>query len=274
MESSRAFVRTDADLVADKLTPFLLDALARAAADPTGTPLHASKTDPGLFPSTAAAKPAAHKGVTEGYFQVVRTDLKGKQSRDLYAATEKGLNFLIDHASPKQVLEDFVRVLEERHGEVSDLLAAASRMADSLDGLKAVVAAMLPKVESASLPSPLAGEGLLTEPLTTTELSELVLTRLRDWGDSASVSRDCPLPELFGSLSTLEPSPTVGQFHDALRQLHAADRVYLHPWTGPLYALPEPPLALLVGHEIAFYASLREAGVRDQGSGVRQDLRS
>jgi len=65
------------------------------------------------------------------------------------------------------------------------------------------------------------------------------------------------LPELYGSLSTLEPSPTVGQFHDALRQLHAADRVYLHPWTGPLYALPEPPLALLVGHEVAYYASVR-----------------
>ncbi len=98
---------------------------------------------------------------------------------------------------------------------------------------------------------------MLLDPLTTTELSELLLTRLGDWGSSAGVARDCPLPDLFGSLSTLEPSPTVGQFHDALRQLHADGRVYLHPWTGPLYALPEPPLALLVGHEIAFYASLR-----------------
>ena len=69
--------------------------------------------------------------------------------------------------------------------------------------------------------------------------------------------RDCPLAELFRSLSTLEPAPTVGLFHDALRRLHADARIYLHPWTGPLYALPEPAVALLVGHEIAYYASLR-----------------
>jgi hypothetical protein len=71
------------------------------------------------------------------------------------------------------------------------------------------------------------------------------------------VPRDCPLAELFASLSTLDPAPTVGQFHDALRQLHSESRIYLHPWTGPLYALPEPAVALLVGHEVAFYASLR-----------------
>ena len=48
-------------------------------------------------------------------------------------------------------------------------------------------------------------------------------------------------------------------------------QVYLHPWTGPLYALPEPAFALLVGHEVAYYAvhSLTASGaegrrVRDQ----------
>jgi len=29
------------------------------------------------------------------------------------------------------------------------------------------------------------------------------------------------------------------------------------PWTGPLYDLPEPHFALLVGHEVAYYASSR-----------------
>ena len=43
----------------------------------------------------------------------------------------------------------------------------------------------------------------------------------------------------------------------ALRRLHAEERIYLHPWTGPLCELPQPPLALLVGHEIAYYASAR-----------------
>ena len=45
---------------------------------------------------------------------------------------------------------------------------------------------------------------------------------------------------------------------DGLRKLHQQEQIYLHPWTGPLYDLPEPALALLVGHEVAYYASRRE----------------
>src|SRR5437868_15502454 len=41
--------------MADKATQLLLEALRRAVADPTGLPLYASKTAPGLFPATAAA---------------------------------------------------------------------------------------------------------------------------------------------------------------------------------------------------------------------------
>jgi hypothetical protein len=39
--------------------------------------------------------------------------------------------------------------------------------------------------------------------------------------------------------------------------LHDREQVYLHPWTGPLYAMPEPAFALLIGHEVAYYANLR-----------------
>ena len=63
---------------------------------------------------------------------------------------------------------------------------------------------------------------------------------------------------------------SVGLFHDALRQLHDDHQLYLHPWTGPLYALPEPAFALLVGHEVAYYASQR----RSQESGVRSQERA
>ena len=56
-------------------------------------------------------------------------------------------------------------------------------------------------------------------------------------------------------LTVLDPPPTIGAFHDCLRQLHADGSIYLHPWTGPLYALPEPAYALLVGHGVAYYAS-------------------
>ena len=83
------------------------------------------------------------------------------------------------------------------------------------------------------------------------DLAAAVLARLSDWAASANAGEDCPLPELFRSLTTREPPPTIGEFHDCLRKLHADGSVNLHPWTGPLYALPEPAYALLVGHGVA-----------------------
>lgn len=140
--------------MADKLTPLILDALARAVATPDGAPLFASKSSPGLFPAVAAAKPAAHKCIQEGLIRMVRTDGQGKQLREYYAGTPSGLKFLVEQSSPKQVLDDFVRLLEERRNEVADLLATAGRMAAGIEGMKAAVAAVLPKVESDRFPSP------------------------------------------------------------------------------------------------------------------------
>ncbi len=216
------------------------------------------------------------------------TDPKGKTPRKLYALTEPGWEFLLAQVNPKQVLEDFVRVLEARQGEVGELLDTARRMADSLQGLKDAVSRVLPSVSVGRIPQPnsrpelsstLPGEGvgggfvldltprppslrgtggdmvaLLDSPLQT-ELAPMILARLADW--SGAAGEDCPLPELYRSLSLLDSPPTIGEFHDCLRQLHADGAVYLHPWTGPLYALPEPAYALLVGHDIAYYASPR-----------------
>lgn len=272
--------------MADKLTALIVDALTRAAAEAAGVPLFGTKSDPGLFPATAAAKPAAQKALDDGLLEVVRTENKGKQAREFAAATEKGLRFLLDQVSPKQVLEDFVRVLEKREGQVTELLEAANRMADSLDGLKAAVAVVLPRVQAGRVKSeanvpdffpergaakrpidePLfvpapqrGGVAVLEAPVAVAadDLAEAVLARLCDWAASAAVGQDCPLPELYRSLSTREVPPTIGQFHDCLRRLHESHRVYLHPWTGPLYALPEPAYALLAGHNVAYYASAR-----------------
>ena len=145
--------------MADKLTPLILDALARAVADPHGSPLFASKSAHGLFPAVAAAKPAAHKCLQEGLIRVVRTDGQGKQLREYYAGTPSGLKFLVEQSSPRQVLDDFVRLLEERRDEVAELLAAAERMAAGIDGMKAAVAAVLPRVDADRSPSPAGGEG-------------------------------------------------------------------------------------------------------------------
>ncbi len=81
------------------------------------------------------------------------------------------------------------------------------------------------------------------------------------------------MPELYRQAQGRLPRLTIGQFHDVLRRLYNEGQVYLHPWTGPLYDLPEPPQALLVGHEVAYYASLRpettqKSEIRSQRSEV------
>ena len=86
---------------------------------------------------------------------------------------------------------------------------------------------------------------------------QAIREQLAVWHDADALS-DCPLPELYRRLRSDSPRLTIGQFHDRLRRMHQDEQIYLHPWTGPLYALPEPAYALLVGHEIAYYASLRE----------------
>lgn len=276
--------------MADKLTQQVLDALTRVAAEPNGLPLYAGKTDPGLFPNVAGAKPAAQKCLADDLVRVVGTDAQGRSPRDRYALTEKGWEYLLAAVNPKQVLEDFVRVLEARQGEVSELLKTARRMADGLQGLRDAVSRVLPSVTAARLPAPPdrtargeaavygdhagagapsapapaspglspallrggGGEGLLLEPPPAPDLAPAVLAYLADHTGPT----DCALPELYRALA-LTDALTIGAFHDCLRALHADGAVSLPQWTGPLYALPEPQYALLIGHGIAYYASLR-----------------
>lgn len=88
-------------------------------------------------------------------------------------------------------------------------------------------------------------------------LAHLALDYLMRWQGSGFLD-DCPLPELHRCLQQAGAPVSIGRFHDLLRELHAQEEIYLHPWTGPLHDLPEPALALMVGHEIAYYASLRK----------------
>jgi hypothetical protein len=249
--------------VADKLTQQLVDGLSRAAAEPAGLPLFAYKSDPGLFPTTAKA--AAQKCVADRLLRVVRIDERGKQPRELYGLTEAGWDYLLAAVNPRQVLEDFVRVLEQRQGEVGELLGTARVMAESLQGLKDAVARVLPQV--------VVNRIATSKP---PDLCERILDELTGWSASANAGEDCPLPQLYRGLCASGPQPSLGEFHDALRKIHAAGAIYLHPWTGPLYELPDPACALLVGHGVAYYASARSpVGARysrEAASGVALEV--
>ena len=268
--------------MADKANQLILTALSRAAAAPAGAPLHGSKTVAGLFPTNAAGKQAAQRCQEDGYLCLVCTDempatddgggaitlVKKKAAKaPLCTITDKGLAYLLSQVSPRQVLEDFVRALETRRQQSDELLDLAQRMRHSLDALKTNVEKVLQQVHQTegsaergglkALFANFLGDSDVSRPVPSASacgaaIHDAVLAELTRWQDSGA-SEDCPLPHLYRQVS----APSIGEFHDALRQLHDREKIYLHPWTGPLYDIPEPPYALLIGHEIAYYASIR-----------------
>jgi hypothetical protein len=237
--------------LADKSTRLLLDALARAVAAPAGLLLFRAKTSPGLFPPTAAARAAARRAKDDGFLHVL-DDGGGKPAREVCAITDKGRSWLLHQASPRQVLEDFVRVLEERQRQADELVAAARQSAASVESLKATVEQLRPLIDRPSANGEIHHIAPAVRP-PDASIRDDILANLQQW--HAASPGDCPLPELYRRLKDAHATLTVGAFHDGLRELHARGRIYLHPWTGPLYDLPEPPFALLTGHEIAYYAS-------------------
>jgi hypothetical protein len=249
-ERPAIFARTDAD-VADPIDSLMVSALACAAAEPRGKPLLSGKSGEGFFPATAAGKTAARRACDAGWFAF---GSDGKTA----VITAQGLDQLIARQNPKPILDDFVRVLEAREKQVTHVLTTCREMVDQLAALRRVVEAVLPKVTvqrtvtNRAFPVAETWEsprGVQTA--VRVGVTESILSQLSSY--AATVGEDCPLPLLFRDL----PEPTtVGGFHDALRTLHAQGRIRLHPWTGPLYQLPEPGLSLLVGHEVAYYASL------------------
>jgi hypothetical protein len=171
------------------------------------------------------------------------------------------MQFLVRQGSPRQVLEDLVRVLEDRQAAVARLGDSVARMADGLQAVRTVVENVLPRLNGHPATNGVPMNGVVTPsrpPVSaaTDALIADVKARLAEWHAAAGASHDCPLPDLYRKLESAE-RVSVGLFHDALRQLHDDHQIYLHPWTGPLYALPEPAFALLVGHEVAYYASIR-----------------
>ncbi len=230
-----------------------------------------SKSEPGLFPPTSRAKSAAEHCKDEGFLRVVRKEAKGKLDREICVLTDKGRHFLIRQSNPREVLEDFVRVLEQRHADVETLAGNVREMQRSLDGIRSAVEQILPRLVAGGGAGQngtnhdgvnMNGIAVLNSPQPPTRstasdgLMADVREKLAEWHAAAGASEDCPLPELYRRLEKAG-SVSIGQFHDCVRRLHDEQIIYLHPWTGPLYALPEPAFALLVGHEIGYYASIR-----------------
>ncbi len=250
--------------MADKTLQLALEGLARAVAEPAGRPLHGNKNQPGLFATTGVARQAAQHCKDAGYLQVLRTETKGKTTAELCAITEKGIAYLVEQVSPKSVLEQFVRAVEARGQQVGELLNAVHKCRQTFDALQTQVAKVLAHVQPSATPGYAAsvitsnGTRAVELPAATAVSSwkAEAVSHLAQWRDHRP-NEDCPLPELYRQIIRSAAHLSVGQFHDGLRQLHDEGRIYLHPWTGPLYEVPEPAYAMLIGHAVSYYASLK-----------------
>jgi hypothetical protein len=229
--------------LADKSSQLVLEALSRAALDPDGLPLFGQKAAPGLFAGGTLARNVAQRCKDQDLLRVVRTETRGKSVREVVTITPKGLDHLLNERQPRQVLEDLVRAVEARKQQLGDWIASARQTQASFDALRKVVGTVLERIATPAAPA--------------LDCGPAIAQTLKTWA-AGNAAEDCPLPHVFRELRTTHPTLTIGTFHDELRRLHQEQRLWLHPWTGPLYDLPEPPLALLVGHEIAYYASARD----------------
>lgn len=151
---------------------------------------------------------------------------------------------LLSESSPADAIRQLAAAVAAHEAEAAALSSSACRLQTSLDALRRVAESALARltpvaVARQSEPEP----GWLAH----------VCRHVEDRAGAAA--GDCPLPELFALARGVEPDLSVGRFHDGLRRLHAAARIGLQPWTGPLSELPEPDLAFLVGHQVAYYAS-------------------
>lgn len=236
--------------LADISHALIFEALTRAAAAPDGVPLLASRSATGLFAGSAAGKIAARRSLDEGLLCVLRSDVKGKTRHEVCGITEKGFAFLLYHADPRPVLQSFVEALQGRAEVLEKIQKDVRRTQQDFDTLRTNAARVLQRLEHQAEGSHRNGHD--------SPLPRAICDELARWHEAGPLG-DCPLPELFRKLRATAPLVTIGTFHDQLRHLHQAQQIYLHPWTGPLYELPEPALALLIGHEIAYYASLRQS---------------
>ena len=237
--------------MADKTTQLVLDALGHAAAEPAGLPLYASKGFSGLFTANAGGKQAAQCAKDDGLLRVLRTEPRGKTTHEILRPHRERPGPFAEpgqsQGRPRRPRPCSGRPPDPGRRVGGPGTASPDQLRRLADYRGARLTASAKTGRSASPAH--SGNGCDAWLSGTTAY-------LSQW-QASGASEDCPLPDLYRQAKKLVPHLSIGHFHDGLRRLHDQEHIYLHPWTGPLYDIPEPPYALLIGHEIAYYASVR-----------------
>lgn len=198
----------------------------------------------GLFPLSASGKLAAKYCFEMRLLKVVEQSTK--PFTEMVKITRLGIRAVLEGIKIDRLLENASAIIESP-AEKSVINSANDDMA-FYQSLEKVVGSIALKLGAPSkLGAPLSED--FSSP------AKHIFILLKEWSDSGRAG-DCQLYYLYQQLSPLCPGITPGAFHDALRNLRQKKLIELHPWTGPLYEIPKPELALMAGHEIAWYASL------------------
>jgi hypothetical protein len=200
-----------------------------------------------MFPASANGRNAAKLAQELGFVRPLIGETNGKQTVQLWTVSEAGLAHWLNQSDPRHALQTLANAIAACRQALADLGKSTKDCREYLSRLSSAVETTFSNSRN---PVPTVTKAPSTEP------ASAILECLKAWRDAG----DCPLPVLLEKVKAGYPAISLGAFHDALRCLRDRAAIHLHPWTGPLYELPDPTVALLAGHEIAYYASVREAG--------------
>lgn len=220
----------------------LRSALRRLLSDPASRRLFASGRQPGLFPSnTPTTRTMVEEMEQRGWIQIHQPSGKAAYCE----LTAKGRDWLLEHENPWLLLEDLLTATERQAEQVDDLLRTWQEQRDLLQKQSEDIRRVLARLDGDNSPSQ-------------SEIGDRIKEALSRHALRAEPAA-CSLCELFHQVQQADANLSVGRFHDELRELHRRGDVAFTPWTGPLYELPEPHLALLIGHEVLYYVRLRRS---------------
>lgn len=228
-----------------KYQSLLLSGLAQSYASPGEISLYVTRRQAGLFPATALGKAAANAALQSNWLQMVRTETRGKTTISYVKLTGAGTQYLLEQTDPKPLLEQVQACLNREESKLQSVQATVREAFQTMEGMRQRVEQLAAMVNQSQVT-----QTRVSVPAWEDQLTEYLTRR-----QSSRPAEDCPLPELYQQARQMAPELSVGMFHDGLRRLQEQRRIALQPWTGPLHELPEPGLALLQGHSLAFYAS-------------------
>jgi hypothetical protein len=210
-----------------------------------------------MFPASASGREAARLAQERCLVRPLSDETSGKQTARPWTISEAGLAHWLKQNDPTRAVKTVGDAIAGCRHELAELGKRTEACQEYLSRLSCAVESAFAGSQRSALPSPpeadRVGNGAPKTP-PRTDAPTAILETLRAWHDAG----DCPLPVLLEKVKAGCPDMSLGAFHDALRTLRDRAAIHLHPWTGPLYELPDPTVALLAGHEIAYYASARE----------------